>query len=169
MCFGSSDSIFPIKTRSVCMSKILSSSHWIQKHLLRVFNSLDGNYLHIDAPLKHAVELGVFLQCVFLLHKLITQGLSWRNTTFSLHFVRKSTILLPVVRVIVKAKPECLLAENLAYTARSQAAGCGDSLSNLSYLVVVKKSSVGSKVSSFVEMLPFQLSVFKARNSKICH
>ena len=85
-----------------------------------------------------------------MLHVLTRQGLSWRNTTLSLHLVRNSTLFLLMDHVIVESKPECLLAENLAYTVTSQAAGCGDSSSDLSYLVVVTKSSVGSKVPSFV-------------------
>ena len=42
----------------LCFSRKCSRnfSHW---PLLKVVNSLDGNSLHFDVPLKHAIELGV--------------------------------------------------------------------------------------------------------------
>ena len=114
VCFESNDSLFPSKTQSVCFSEMLSFSDWLQRHLLRVFNSLDGNCHYLGAPLKHAIELDGISAMSILLHVLIRQGFSWWNTTFSLHFVRKSTLFLPVDQVIGDSKPECLSAKSFA-------------------------------------------------------
>ena len=57
--FESNDSLFPTKTRSVCLTKMLKFSHWLQRDLLRVFNSFHGNFHHFGAPPEHAIELGV--------------------------------------------------------------------------------------------------------------
>ena len=59
LCFESNASLFPTNTRPVCFSTFLGFSHWLQRHLFRVFTSLDANCHHIDASLKHAIELGV--------------------------------------------------------------------------------------------------------------